>query len=548
MTASLLAICLAASASATTYVVDTDGDPGPGGTLSLRQAIALAVADPGSEVQFAPGLVGSTITLQQGDVFVEGSSDLSISGPGSDKLTISANPNYHENVFLIGDAVAFNLSGLTLTGGRYAGGYGGAIRAVGSSVGLRDVVIEGNYADGGGALYAINSNVSLTYVTIRNNTAGWGGGLYILSDAYQTSSLDASHVLITGNAATTGCCVNYIQKGGGGGYFRGAELTLQDAQISGNTAAKAGGGLLLKDSTLHLAGSTISGNLASGENGGGLTLYRSYAGIANSRVDGNSAMSGGGIALEDPTGESILKLTASTISGNHANGLHGFGGGIAAVNAYYVDLYRSLVSANATYDYAGDGGGGGVALVRSAGLNVITNSTVYGNYAYASGGGILVGSDPVQTTLIDQSTIVGNATLDGYSNGVFGGGSPLFLRGCIVANNASRTHNQDLSGAFNDIMYSLIENPPPISSPTTVTANNLYGVDPELGPLTVNGGPTLTLLPGATSPVLDAGDPSTTDLLDQRGLPRVVNGQADMGAVERQSPEDIIFRNGFDPP
>lgn len=35
--------------------------------------------------------------------------------------------------------------------------------------------------------------------------------------------------------------------------------------------------------------------------------------------------------------------------------------------------------------------------------------------------------------------------------------------------------------------------------------------------------------------------------LDQRGVNRCVNGHVDMGAVERQSPEIIIFRNGFDP-
>ena len=36
-------------------------------------------------------------------------------------------------------------------------------------------------------------------------------------------------------------------------------------------------------------------------------------------------------------------------------------------------------------------------------------------------------------------------------------------------------------------------------------------------------------------------------ILDQRGVNRCVNGHVDMGAVERQSPEIIIFRNGFDP-
>ena len=52
-----------------------------------------------------------------------------------------------------------------------------------------------------------------------------------------------------------------------------------------------------------------------------------------------------------------------------------------------------------------------------------------------------------------------------------------------------------------------------------------------LGPLTNNGGPTLThaLLPG--SPALDAGDDSLTGT-DQRGFPRRSGAQVDIGAYE----------------
>lgn len=68
-------------------------------------------------------------------------------------------------------------------------------------------------------------------------------------------------------------------------------------------------------------------------------------------------------------------------------------------------------------------------------------------------------------------------------------------------------------------------------------SGNLTGVDPLLGPLQDNGGPTFThaLLPG--SPAINAGNPAgCTDhlgnslLTDQRGMPRV--GRCDMGAYE----------------
>jgi hypothetical protein len=36
------------------------------------------------------------------------------------------------------------------------------------------------------------------------------------------------------------------------------------------------------------------------------------------------------------------------------------------------------------------------------------------------------------------------------------------------------------------------------------------------------------------------------DAIDQRGVSACFNGKMDIGAVERQSPEVIIFRDGFD--
>ena len=57
-------------------------------------------------------------------------------------------------------------------------------------------------------------------------------------------------------------------------------------------------------------------------------------------------------------------------------------------------------------------------------------------------------------------------------------------------------------------------------------------VDPGLGALSDNGGPTLTipLLPG--SPAIDAGDPVAAPLTDQRGFPRPAGAGPDIGAFE----------------
>jgi hypothetical protein len=66
--------------------------------------------------------------------------------------------------------------------------------------------------------------------------------------------------------------------------------------------------------------------------------------------------------------------------------------------------------------------------------------------------------------------------------------------------------------------------------------SDLLNVDPMLGPLQDNGGPTWTmaLLPG--SPAIDVGDNTDAPDWDQRGegFPRIVNGVIDIGAFEVQ--------------
>jgi hypothetical protein len=64
----------------------------------------------------------------------------------------------------------------------------------------------------------------------------------------------------------------------------------------------------------------------------------------------------------------------------------------------------------------------------------------------------------------------------------------------------------------------------------------LRDVDPRLGPLLNNGGPTLTYALLAGSPAIDAGDNTGAPEFDQRGpgFPRIVKGIIDIGALEVQ--------------
>jgi hypothetical protein len=69
-------------------------------------------------------------------------------------------------------------------------------------------------------------------------------------------------------------------------------------------------------------------------------------------------------------------------------------------------------------------------------------------------------------------------------------------------------------------------------APGELTGSRASPLDPKLGPLEDNGGPTLTmaLLPG--SPAIDTGDTTAAPPTDQRGVPRPFSLAADIGAFE----------------
>ena len=123
--------------------------------------------------------------------------------------------------------------------------------------------------------------------------------------------------------------------------------------------------------------------------------------------------------------------------------------------------------------------------------------------------------------------------------------NPVRLENTIVAGNTSNSGGVDINGPVN-AAFSLVGNPSGATLTETVAGSNLIGVDPQLGPLQNNGGPTETMALPATSPAVNRGFSALRT--DQRGGPRPVlypgipisaaagaNG-ADIGAFELQAP------------
>ena len=129
--------------------------------------------------------------------------------------------------------------------------------------------------------------------------------------------------------------------------------------------------------------------------------------------------------------------------------------------------------------------------------------------------------------------------------GVFNDGGTVDVRGTILADNDSSGDNPDVAGNFTSGGFNLVGDVAAATGFSAATLNDLVGgngqpvIDPLLGPLERNGGPTSTAVPDPTSPAIDAADNGAAPSVDQRGVERPKNGDnsgppvADIGASER---------------
>ena len=258
---------------------------------------------------------------------------------------------------------------------------------------------------------------------------------------------------------------------GGGIYNDHAKLTLNSCTISGNSADQGTGGGIYNDG--HDGSATMT--------------------INNSTISGNSAWPGAGIC-----NDGIMTIANSTISGNSDNGWN-YGGGI--LNVGTLTITNSTLSGNSSAV-------GGAIYSWSGSTLTIFNSTFSGNFCnnpdWAHGGGIY------------------------NEGGTMKVGNTIFKAGALGEN---IYHVNGISGSITSLGYNLSSD----NGGGYLTAvGDRINTDPLLGPLQNNGGPTFTHLPAQNSPAVNAGDPTLA--MDQRGpgFARVVNGCADIGAVEVQ--------------
>jgi len=340
-----------------------------------------------------------------------------------------------------------------------------------------------------------SSSTSVTQdVTLADNPDGSGATIQGSGDSDGLLTLVASPVTLRGLTLEDGNGNSY---GDGGAITiqNGANLTIIESTLSGNTAADNGGAIDNGDNgipgSVTIIDSTLSGNYASSDGGA----------IDNADWD----TSGGSVTI-----------SGSTLSGNFANN---DGGAIDTTDQY-----------------------GSNGSVR------ISDSTISGNHANSDGGAIDNNDNDGTggTVTITDSTLGGDSAVDDGqeidTNDYAGSGGGVFVTGDVIAGvcddgNASGSRIND--GGYNAVVDGSCLGP----SPTGTDAISADSAD--LGVLADNGGPTQTILPAEGNPALGLiphGTSITTGpgnsvtvacpATDQRGITSAAGQACDAGATQ----------------
>jgi CSLREA domain-containing protein len=526
---------LASSAQAAAYTVTNTTDVNDGACTpslcSLRDAVNAANLDTTPDtITFAPGVTG-TITLGS-TLDITGSGGLTITGPGASALTISGNNAVQDINISSANGTPVTLTGLTVTDGNTSN-RGGAIGTTSNSPDLslvNDTISNSTSTSDGGGVYTDRGPLLVSGSTISGNTSTDNGG-GVASYAYP--------VVITNSQFLANTSTN---RSGGGLSVDSEEaaVRISGSTFSGNQASEDGGAIRLdsKYGANQITGSTLTGNTAGDDGGADLASVFGTTKVVDSTVSNNHAAYVGGLGVYSYAGQATIEGT--TISGNAATATHGSDGGLLVLgygSTYGGPVTAQVIDSTISGNTAPVGAGAAAVDVKYTGndhpVASFSNSTIAGNVASQHAGGLYLeqtrytNSDPYVAPLVElNSTIVAGNTAAGINDDLERGSAAT--TGSVHAN------------------YSLIQAPGTVP---LVNNHTLIGINPQLGPLANNGGPTQTMLPSGISPVIDQGKAAPGLLTDQRGDPRTVDtgipnapggDGTDIGSVELPASSVVV--------
>jgi hypothetical protein len=374
------------------------------------------------------------------------------------------------------------------------------------NISLRSAVMATNDRGGDNTIVLSGGTYTLTIAPTGDDDGGHlsiGRGLTNSNVAIDgasdgTTVIDANnldHAIDVGFFCSATLSQLTIQNGTGtfgGDVGNSGRLTIDGCSITAGTAIFGGGGVFSNGGTLTITNSTVSNNGTTGTWGAGVFAQGATVTLDADTLATNSGDKGAGLFMNG--GQATI--TNSTIAGNSAAST---GGGIYNQAATLTLTNDTIANNSATT-------GGGIYTFGFGASITLTNCTIAGNTCsgpFDAGGGIYQG--------------IGNPT--------------TILKNTIVAGNLADV-GPDVDGTITSQGHNLIGNSQDASG---IVASDFVGtpdspIDPMLGPLQDNGGPTQTMALQPGSLAINNGDPNGAPPLDQRGVAR--DDMPDIGAFE----------------
>jgi cyclophilin family peptidyl-prolyl cis-trans isomerase len=420
------------------------------------------------------------------------------------------------NNFAFGSGDTNQLAGLLADPGGAA--LGGALYSDRGECEIRDTIFRQNQARGGEALLT-------TAGTFTAAGESFGGALAISGGLLRLINSDCLTNSAVGPATPTNSLAASSARGGALFVETNAQAIIEQSRFTGNSALGEGSGPEV---------SAAAGT-------GGAIFSAGSLQLRDCTLDQNSARGGSGFPAGAGVGGALaslgsLVINASTLNDNLAQGGDGAGGlengnpgGEATGGAIYAKN-SSFAATNSTLAFNRAVSGSGASLA-------LTNDGPRGD---AFGGAITLVSNSavfVHLTLaLNQAEL---ATVGATNSGAASGGgiaaldSTLLLRASVLASNLPG----NLSGTATDSGFN-VSSDASFAFTGTGSSTNL---DPLLGPLTTNGGPTRTMALLNGSPARDIVPAFNLPATDQRGFSRVGNA-GDSGAFEGEiTPAQLSF-------
>jgi hypothetical protein len=472
----------------------SDVSSGFGTSGSLRYCITQANANPGSTIDFTPGLTG-TINLNS---VLNITQAVEIDGPGAGVITLSGR-NLNQ-VFVINTTNQVTITDLTIANGRSSFA-GGAIYNF-APLTLSRVTFVNNQSSDGGALYNRGSAAATTVsdcVFTNNHVANhyivWGGAMTSFGGTLTVINTQFTNNYALGLSNMSGLNLEGVAEGGavncfedlGTDTFSGCTFTGNSARGGTNCSGNAGynyigigqgGAIDVEGSTVEIDNHcTFTNNYAQGgqasdtvagsfgrigfglggaievsnldPNAGQLTVNDSTfsgnraVGANNGHVQaGTDSNQGVGGAINDEGAINFLTVAGCTFTGNSAKG--GVSGIFDGSNGYY----------------GAAGVGGAINLYFSAsgdisGSNFSNNSAIAANGTGDAHGGFALGGaiDTFPTSLTISDTQFANNRVQGGNGGPFGAAGGYAAGGGLYADggglnlwNLTFTSNRAIGG------------------------------------------------------------------------------------------------------